>query len=540
MKGVFRVKEQKKISLESLVSEIEKNGRIGRLGKVFKTEKNYYFYDTGTGKVAKLNSNVYIVLKSLLEGMPVEDIKNLQLSKSEFEDAISEIKSAMENEHILQAPPLKTLTGDAVTELDDILENKVENVTLEVTEKCNLRCKYCIYHPSHPEYRAFGHENMKWDVAKKAIDFLKEHSQNAENRHIGFYGGEPLLNFELIERAVEYAKKLFGEDMSFAITTNATLVNDKIAEYFAKNNFNIIISLDGPQEMHDANRLNVYSIYNANLYIQLLKDFLEIKEGENALGGTKVDNIKTIELRNVSFDYPQCKMALSTINLKIKSNEQIAIVGKNGSGKSTLFKILCGLYKPTSGKLFVNNLDLENIDVKSYRNCISVLFQDFLKYEGTLEENVYIGDISTEVDENKIKNSLCKANVDFLKTERGYELKRGLGNWFDEGGQLSGGQWQKIALARTYYKNADLYLLDEPSSALDVTAETKIFKSFFEVSKNKIAIYITHRVKIAQDANKIIVLDGGKIVGIGTHAELLKNCSVYQDLYNQENLKNKG
>ena len=126
------MKEQKKISLESLVSEIEKNGRIGRLGKVFKTEKNYYFYDTGTGKVAKLNSNVYIVLKSLLEGMPVEDIKNLQLSKSEFEDAISEIKSAMENEHILQAPPLKTLTGDAVTELDDILENKVENVTLEV------------------------------------------------------------------------------------------------------------------------------------------------------------------------------------------------------------------------------------------------------------------------------------------------------------------------------------------------------------------------------------------------------------------------
>ena len=122
MKGVFRVKEQKKISLESLVSEIEKNGRIGRLGKVFKTEKNYYFYDTGTGKVAKLNSNVYIVLKSLLEGMPVEDIKNLQLSKSEFEDAISEIKSAMENEHILQAPPLKTLT-EACARLDSIADD---------------------------------------------------------------------------------------------------------------------------------------------------------------------------------------------------------------------------------------------------------------------------------------------------------------------------------------------------------------------------------------------------------------------------------
>ena len=199
-------------------------------------------------------------------------------------DAISEIKSAMENEHILQAPPLKTLTGDAVTELDDILENKVENVTLEVTEKCNLRCKYCIYHPSHPEYRAFGHENMKWDVAKKAIDFLKEHSQNAENRHIGFYGGEPLLNFELIERAVEYAKKLFGEDMSFAITTNATLVNDKIAEYFAKNNFNIIISLDGPQEMHDANRLMVNGTGSFEKTVMGAKKLFEAfhKEGKSS------------------------------------------------------------------------------------------------------------------------------------------------------------------------------------------------------------------------------------------------------------------
>ena len=140
------------------------------------------------------------------------------------------------------------------------------------------------YHPSHPEYRAFGHENMKWDVAKKAIDFLKEHSQNAENRHIGFYGGEPLLNFELIERAVEYAKKLFGEDMSFAITTNATLVNDKIAEYFAKNNFNIIISLDGPQEMHDVNRLMVNGTGSFEKTVMGAKKLFEAfhKEGKSS------------------------------------------------------------------------------------------------------------------------------------------------------------------------------------------------------------------------------------------------------------------
>ena len=135
---------------------------------------------------------------------------------------------------------------------------------------------------------------------------------------------------------------------------------------------------------------------------------------------------------------------------------------------------------------------------------------------------------------NNVKAALNKANVDFLCQEEEYSLDRILGNWFDNGSQLSGGQWQKIALARVYYKEADIYLLDEPSSALDATAELRIFNSFFEVSKEKIAIYITHRVKIAKNATKIIVIDEVKIFGIGTHTELLKNCTIYHELYEQE------
>ena len=210
--------------------------------------------------------------------MPVEDIKNLQLSKSEFEDAISEIKSAMENEHILQAPPLKTLTGDAVTELDDILENKVENVTLEVTEKCNLRCKYCIYHPSHPEYRAFGHENMKWDVAKKAIDFFKKSIPKMQkNRHIGFYGGEPLLEIELIKKAVSYAKEVFGEKkVNFNMTTNATLLNMDIADFLVQNDFNITISLDGPRNIHNKNR--IFANSNKGTFDLIMENIALIRE----------------------------------------------------------------------------------------------------------------------------------------------------------------------------------------------------------------------------------------------------------------------
>lgn len=280
----------------------------------------------------------------------------------------------------------------------------------------------------------------------------------------------------------------------------------------------------------------IYSIYNSNLYMRMLKEFVENIEGEEraAKDYLPIKEIHKIELRNICFDYPEFKNVLQDISLIINSKEQIAIVGKNGSGKSTLFKILCGLYYPKSGEILINNKPIEKYSIEEYREKTSVIFQDFLKYEGSLKENVMLGDVRRDEIENNIEEALSKANVDFLCEEGKYNLGRILGNWFDNGNQLSGGQWQKIALARVYYKEADIYLLDEPSSALDAMAELKIFNSFYEMSKEKIAIYITHRVKIAKNATKIIVIDEGKIVGVGNHTELLKKCSVYRDLYEQE------
>ena len=268
----------------------------------------------------------------------------------------------------------------------------------------------------------------------------------------------------------------------------------------------------------------------------MLKDFIENDEGEEKISKDhlKIEKINKIELKNVCFDYPEFKNVLRNISLTISSNDQIAIVGKNGSGKSTLFKILCGLYYPKRGEVLINDKPIEKYSIEEYRERTSVLFQDFLKYEGSLRENVILGDIRRDSIDDNVKVALNKANVDFLCQEEEYSLDRILGNWFDNGSQLSGGQWQKIALARVYYKEADIYLLDEPSSALDATAELRIFNSFFEVSKEKIAIYITHRVKIAKNATKIIVIDEGKIVGVGAHTELLKNCTIYHELYEQE------
>lgn len=243
-------------SIKDFYHELCSSGRPGRLGKVFKTDKNYYFLDTGTGKVACLKKNVYEVLNCLMQSDSCEDLKDLNLNNEEIEDAINEIRDAVKSEHILSAPVLKTLTGSAVTHLKETLESGVENVTLEVTEKCNLRCKYCIYNPSHKEYREFGHKNMSWETAKKAIDLLINHSKDAEQVHIGFYGGEPLLNFELIKQAVKYAKSNFKE-ITFAMTTNAALVTEEIADYLLQNDFDIIVSLDGPKDIHDANRITI-------------------------------------------------------------------------------------------------------------------------------------------------------------------------------------------------------------------------------------------------------------------------------------------
>lgn len=281
----------------------------------------------------------------------------------------------------------------------------------------------------------------------------------------------------------------------------------------------------------------IYTIYNSNLYIRLLEEFLDNSEGEEELDSdTKLnlERICSLELSGVGYDYPEFKDVLRNVTLRLDIGEQIAIVGKNGSGKSTLFKIICGLYKTSRGEFFVNGQDINECNVESYRKRTSVLFQDFLKFEGSLEENIVIGDINNQSNTEEIYMALDKANVNFLKSNGYYDLDKTLGNWFDNGSQLSGGQWQKIALARAYYRKADVILLDEPSSALDAMAEMKIFKSFFEISKDKIGIYITHRVKIAKNATKIVVIEGGEIVGIGNHEGLMQNCSVYRDMYCEE------
>ncbi|MNJ40582.1 Heterocyst differentiation ATP-binding protein HepA [compost metagenome] len=203
--------------------------------------------------------------------------------------------------------------------------------------------------------------------------------------------------------------------------------------------------------------------------------------------------------------------------------------------------MICGLYTVDEGQILVNGINLNDINKNIFNQNISVLFQDFLKYEMTLKENVVLDQTATSNDA-EIYDALRLADVNFLQNEdqTKFHLDVQLGNWFDDGVQLSGGQWQKIALARAYYRQASLYLLDEPSSALDASAEINIFRTFYNMSNEKIGIFITHKVNAAKKADKIIVLDKGEIVSIGSDLTLSKQCPVYSELKSKENYVYEG
>ena len=280
----------------------------------------------------------------------------------------------------------------------------------------------------------------------------------------------------------------------------------------------------------------VYTLYENNLYISQLFQFLDLEEENFNIENKELKNIsdiETLDIKNLTFKYPNSpNVVLNNINLNIKKGERVAIVGANGSGKSTLVKLISKLYEVKENSILYNGISLNNYNEAQLKNCIAVLFQDFTKYEMTVRENVGFGNIeSIDNDENK-KKALDKASATFISN-----LDEQLGLWFQDGRQLSGGQWQKIAIARTFFRDASLYILDEPSSALDPIAEKEVIDMFLKMTEDKIGIFISHRLSTAMLADRIIVMNEGEIVGNGTHQELIKNNFVYKKMYELEGIK---
>lgn len=279
------------------------------------------------------------------------------------------------------------------------------------------------------------------------------------------------------------------------------------------------------------------SIYEGTLFISNMIEFMNEKKtivpSMNPPREVQKGVNHTIVFENVSFRYPGTERdVLKNINLTINPAETIVIVGLNGAGKTTLLKLLTRLYDPTEGRILFDGHDIKEYDTEKLYDVFGMIFQDYGKYACTVSENIAFGEVMKEINEDEITDAAKKSNSHeyIMKLEKGYDTP--LMRYFDKTGiELSGGQWQKLAIARAFYSDSDFLILDEPTASIDALAEQEIFNQFDELRSDKTTIFVSHRLSSATTADKIVVLKEGEIVEIGNHAELMKLEGDYYNLF---------
>jgi len=406
---------------------------------------------------------------------------------------------------------------------------------------------------SHFAFLAYA-KNFRQTQAKREMDYLRQIAGSREGiKEIKLFG----LSEFLLTRFRDLARRVYDEDISLArsrLLGGALLSLVGTAGYYGAFLWVIVRTLRGEFtlgyftfltaaiQQSSSNLQQVFStasgIADQAIYLTDLVEFFRAKPSVvNVRNGLKAPRpiSQGFEFRNVSFAYPGTqRVILHNFNLVIHPGERIALIGENGQGKTTIVKLLTRLYDPTEGEILLDGRNLRDYDIEDLHRQIGVIFQDFMRYEMTARVNVAAGDIERLADDAALQiaaeKSLAASVID--KLAGGYEQL--LGRRFEGGVELSGGEWQRIALARAYLRNTQLLVLDEPTAALDAKSELEVFQQFSTLTEGKMAILISHRFSTVRMADRIVVLSGGRLIEEGNHSSLMEKRGIYAEMFEMQ------